>query len=75
MKNLFVQPGIQVKNLKGHILHYTVRNSTDYSKKQMEYAWLCAEKYFRQGKKIKFINLYFSPMFTLSKIIFLNLDF
>ncbi len=74
-EKLFVQPGIEIKKLQGYILHYTVKNSVDLANKQTEYAWLCAEKYFRQGKRTKFINLYFSPMFTFLKNYFFKLGF
>ena len=41
----------------------------------MDYAYLCAEKYYRQGKKTTFINLFFSPTFTFIKNYFFNLGF
>jgi hypothetical protein len=53
-----------VKNLKGFVLHYTMKDIDDYSRKMRNYAMLNAEKYFRQGKKATWYKLRISPGLT-----------
>ena len=50
-EKLILPPDVIIKRLKGYILHYTMKDIDDYSRKMREYAMLNAEKYFRQGKK------------------------
>jgi glycosyltransferase involved in cell wall biosynthesis len=64
-----------VKNLKGHILHRTIKDLRDYSNKMVYYAMLGAEKYFEQGKKANWIKLHLSPGFNFFKFYILQLGF
>lgn len=74
-EKLFFQPGIEVKNLNGNILHYTVKDAPHYASKQMTYAWLCADKYLKQGKNATSLQLFISPVFTFCKNYILKLGF
>ncbi|HMJ46526.1 MAG TPA: glycosyltransferase family 2 protein [Ferruginibacter sp.] len=74
-EKLFLQPGIVVSTLKGNILHYTVKDAPHYALKQMNYAWLCAEKYIRQGKRATILHLFLSPPYTFFKNYIIKLGF
>ena len=74
-ENLVFKQQLKVKALKGHMLHYTVTNLTDYSNKTLIYARLNAKKYFQMGKKAGFFKLYFGPFFTFIQFYFFRLGF
>jgi len=74
-EKLFFQPGIKIKTPAGYVLHHTVRDTGDFSRKMMLYAGLSAEKYFRQGRKAGFTRLFFSPFFSFIQNYFLKLGF
>lgn len=64
-----------IKTLRGHILHYTIKDTAEYSGKVTRYALLNADKYFSRGKKATWIKLYLSPTFAFVKYYFLMLGF
>ena len=64
-----------IKKLGGHILHYTIKDTAEYSSKVTRYALLNAEKYFSRNKKATWIKLYLSPTFAFVKYYFLMLGF
>lgn len=66
-EKLMLPTNVIVKELKGFVLHYTMRDIDDYSQKMRNYAMLNAEKYFQQGKKSSWIKLRLSPTFTFLK--------
>lgn len=66
---------VNIKRLKGHILHRTMKDLRDYSNKMVYYAMLGAEKYYEQGKKASWIKLHLSPGFNFFKFYFLQLGF
>jgi glycosyltransferase involved in cell wall biosynthesis len=74
-EKLFLQPGLHIKTLDGHIIHYTVNNSIDYARKAMEYASLSADKYLKQGKHASFIKIYFAPLFAFVQNYILKMGF
>ncbi|MFZ9387563.1 MAG: glycosyltransferase family 2 protein [Chitinophagaceae bacterium] len=74
-ENLVMPSGIEIKRLKGHILHRTMKDLEDYRKKMKYYAGLGAEKYFRQGKKAGWIKRRLSPVFTFFHYYILKLGF
>ena len=74
-EKLFFQRGVEVKTLQGSIHHYTVKDAHHYTIKQMGYAWLCAEKYLRQGKRATILHLLLSPPFTFFKNYIFKLGF
>lgn len=61
--------------LKGFVLHHTWRDMNDYKEKMNRYALLGAQKYFNQGKKPRFMNLYFSPIVAFLSSYLLKLGF
>lgn len=74
-ENLVFSKEMKVITLKGHMLHYTVSNLTDYSNKTIIYARLNARKYFQMGKKAGFFKLYFAPGLTFIQYYFFRLGF
>ncbi len=74
-EKLFLQPGLTVHKLSGHILHYTVKNSNDYARKMMEYAMLSAEKYHNQGRRSSFVKIWISPLFSFLQNYFFKMGF
>ncbi len=63
-EELILPTGIEVKKIKGYVLHKTMADMQDYATKMAGYAMLNAEKYFRQGKKASWWKLRLSPGFT-----------
>jgi glycosyltransferase involved in cell wall biosynthesis len=74
-EELVIPGGIKIKRLRGHILHYTMKDIPEYSRKVVHYALLNAEKYFRQGKKAGFVKRYINPGFAFNKHYFFQLGF
>jgi glycosyltransferase involved in cell wall biosynthesis len=60
-EKLVFPPGVQIKKLKGSILHHTMRDMADYSVKMVQYALLNAEKYFAEGRRSTWIKRRISP--------------
>ena len=65
----------KIKKLHGHVLHRTVNNLEDYSRKVRQYALLNAEKYFAKGKQATFSKRYIAPRFTFLKFYIFQLGF
>jgi glycosyltransferase involved in cell wall biosynthesis len=74
-EKLFLKPGLSVRTLNGHILHYTVNNSREYANKMMEYAVLSAEKYHASGKRSSALKIWGSPLFAFVQNYFFKLGF
>ena len=74
-ESLQLPSGTRVKKLKGLVLHRTVRDLPGYAEKMLRYAWLNAEKYYRQGKKAGWFKLRVSPAFTFFLYYFLKRGF
>lgn len=74
-EKLFLQPGLHIITLDGYIKHYTVKNCEEYAQKSMEYAWLSAEKYKKQGRGATVIKVYLSPLFAFVQNYFLKMGF
>ncbi len=66
---------VTVKDLPGHILHRTMKDTIDYSNKMVKYALLNADKYFAQGKKSTWAKRYISPQFSFVKHYIFQLGF
>lgn len=67
--------GVSEELVKGHILHYTMKNTADFVEKTVRYALTNAENYFKRGRKASWIKKYFSPKFTFVKYYFFRLGF
>ena len=74
-EKLFLQPGLSICTLQGHILHYTVKDSNDFARKMMEYAKLSAEKYYAQGRRSNFLKIACSPLFSFLQNYFFKMGF
>lgn len=74
-EKLFLQPGLVIHTLNGHINHYTVQNTIDYARKMMDYAWLSADKYQQQGRYSSFIKICCSPLFSFLQNYFFKMGF
>ncbi len=74
-EKLIFSEGVQVKKLKGYVLHRTMKDLCDYSNKMVYYAMLGADKYFQQGKKASWFKLHLSPGFNFFKFYILQLGF
>ena len=74
-ESLTLTPGIQVKELRGSVLHYTVKNVADYAAKTLRYGLLNAEKYHQAGKQSSNFKIYLAPVFAFVKYYFFFLGF
>jgi (heptosyl)LPS beta-1,4-glucosyltransferase len=74
-ETLVMPLAIQVKRLKGHIHHYSLKDLNEGHSKALHYAHLSAERYFNEGKKATAIKLYMAPAFHFFKnyIVYLGL--
>jgi glycosyltransferase involved in cell wall biosynthesis len=52
----------RVETLKGEFLHYTKRDLSEYHRVLESYSSLSAEYHFKQGKKVRGIDLFFLPI-------------
>jgi glycosyltransferase involved in cell wall biosynthesis len=60
-----LMPADMVKQqLKGYVLHRTMKDVKDYAAKMLNYAMLNAEKYHRQGKRSSWLKLRVAPGFS-----------
>ncbi len=74
-ESLIFPKDVQVKNLRGHVLHTTMKDTMEYSQKMVQYALLNAEKYHQQGKRSTWLKRYISPGFSFLKHYLFQLGF
>ena len=74
-EQLIMPEKIVVKNLKGYVLHRTMKDIEDYLAKTIQYAILSAEKYYQQGKKASWFKLHIAPAFSFFKYYIFKLGF
>lgn len=74
-EQLILPSDVVIKRMDGYVLHYTMKDVDDYSRKMRNYAMLNAEKYFLQGKKASWIKLYIAPCFAFFKYYILKRGF
>jgi glycosyltransferase involved in cell wall biosynthesis len=55
------------KKIQGYLHHYSVKDAADLNNKLSNYARLCAQKYYDDGKRASFTKLYLSPIFGFIK--------
>jgi glycosyltransferase involved in cell wall biosynthesis len=67
--------GVKEEKLKGHILHYTMKDTAEFMHKSVNYALTNAESYFQRGKKATWVKQYLSPALTFIKYYFIRLGF
>jgi len=68
-------PGVKTKRLKGFILHYTVKDETEFAGKMQKYGELNAEKYAREGKRSSWVKIHLAPVFSFLKYYIFKLGF
>lgn len=66
-EGLIFPPGVEIKKLRGFVLHYTVKNRAEFAEKMLRYGLLNAEKYAREGKRSSWIMMYLAPVFSFLK--------
>lgn len=73
---ILVLPGnVNVKKLKGAILHQTMKDIHEYAEKMAHYAMLSADKYYQQGKKASWFKIMLSPAFNFLNYYIFKLGF
>jgi hypothetical protein len=75
MSNCSFRKRCKIKNLRGSVLHRTVRDMVVYSRKVVEYALLNAGKYHAAGKRATFVKRFIAPPFTFVKFYVFKLGF
>jgi glycosyltransferase involved in cell wall biosynthesis len=71
-----ILPGdARVKRLGGFVLHYTVKNETEFAAKMLNYGRLNGEKYAREGKRSSWVKVYLAPAFSFLKYYVFKLGF
>jgi glycosyltransferase involved in cell wall biosynthesis len=61
--------------LKGDLIHYSYRDIRHHFRKTMDYAAICGENYFRQGRKFRLANLLLNPVIAFVRLYFINMGF
>jgi len=74
-EKLIIPDNMQVKKLKGYVLHRTAENFMEFEKKMKKYAALNAEKYFKDGKQAWWGKQWLSATFSFLQNYFFRLGF
>ena len=74
-EQLELDSDIRVLPLKGYILHKTVKDISEFTRKITQYALLNASKYHQEGKRSSWLKLYLGPFFAFAKYYFFQLGF
>jgi glycosyltransferase involved in cell wall biosynthesis len=74
-EKLLLPAGTIVKKITGAILHYTVKDLTDYSAKMLRYGLLNAEKYAAAGKRSSALKVFLAPRLAFARYYFFKLGF
>lgn len=74
-ERLILPQGSQVRTLKGHVIHRTVRDQADFREKMRRYAALGAQKYFQQGRKASWFRRVGGPVVTFLHYYIIKLGF
>jgi hypothetical protein len=74
-EQLLLQPGINIRQLKGHILHSPNKDRRAFVQRMKKDACIAAIRYHRQGRKVGLARLYLSPVAAFIKDYFLKLGF
>jgi len=74
-EQLIIPDNIQVKKLKGYVLHRTAENFKEFENKMKKYAALNAEKYFKDGKQAWWGKQWLSAAFSFVQNYFFRLGF
>jgi glycosyltransferase involved in cell wall biosynthesis len=73
-ETLVLPSAINIKKLKGHLHHYSIKDKVEFFDKTIYYAKLSSRKYLASGKKATFTKLHIAPLFHFLKnyIVFLG---
>lgn len=63
-ETLVLSPDITIRRLNGAVLHQTMKDMEEYSRKTIQYAMWWAENSFRKGKKATWFKIRLAPGFT-----------
>jgi len=74
-ETLMIPKTFKTATINGYIHHYSVKNQQECNDKAINYAKLSARHYFKAGKKVNFIKLYLSPLFSFITGYFIFLGF
>jgi len=74
-ENLILTENIKIEKLKGYIHHYTIKDVEEYDQKSKYYAKLCAQQYFKNGKRANAVKKRLSPVFGFIKSYIVLLGF
>ena len=74
-EQLILDADTKILPLKGFILHQTVKDISEYTRKMTQYALLNASKYHQQGKRSSWVKLNLGPFFAFVKYYFFQLGF
>jgi glycosyltransferase involved in cell wall biosynthesis len=66
-ETLILNDAIKIKKIKGQLHHYTIKDVEEYDQKSNYYAKLCAEQYFKKGRRANAVKTLFSPLFAFVK--------
>lgn len=61
-EELIIQDNLPIKQLKGHLLHYSYYNYREHRERADKYSTLTAQKLFSKGKKASFIKPFISGL-------------
>jgi glycosyltransferase involved in cell wall biosynthesis len=74
-EEIFQQPGLVIRDIRGYIVHRVVKNMESYAQKTIHDALLWAARSHRHGKKAGIVKLFFSPMVSFIRDYFFKLGF
>ena len=74
-EQLIIPGNMQIKKLKGYVLHHTADSFNDFEKKMKKYAALNAEKYFKNGKQTWWGKQWLSAAVSFLQNYFFRLGF
>jgi glycosyltransferase involved in cell wall biosynthesis len=72
-EQLLVPEDVDVQRLKGHILHFTMKDTEEFVKKSVHYGLLNALEYYKKGRKATWIKQYLAPTAIFIKYYILRL--
>jgi len=74
-ESLVLTENIRIEKIRGRIHHYTIKDVEEYDRKINYYAKLCAEQYFKKGRRAGAVKMFFSPLFGFIKSYIILLGF
>lgn len=66
---------IRYERMPGFLEHYSFKDSREYATKMVHSAMITAQKYHSHGRKVSFLKILFTPLFSFIKTYILKLGF